>query len=255
MPDSRAINEAKALIHPTVGAGEAGDATDYDMEDYANVDAFDPDAEETYGAEPEGEPAAEPEGTPASAPVTINWEVVAQNQQDELTRLRTDREQREKADFERRVKELPPEEQGDFIMNYYRERERAQAADSVREKQAQTHPLTTLLGGPFFRRFQMEIDDPVEYAGHLDQMEAEFGQLLGNLVKQGVENEMKRFYESTGQQWGVKGLGSAQPRPAGAPRNPVRAQYENARKSMMAKGGARTPDAVADLIRKRDRSR
>jgi hypothetical protein len=252
MAGEMSVKDVTDLIHNRPAPTGGGDEEDYEMADYGNVDAadeFSPDYapdEATVAPSEEATEEAPAEGLP------INWQVVATEQQRELAELRREREARARADFEKRVKELPPEEQGDFVMKYYQEQERAKAIDDLREKQVQTHPLTTLLGGPFFRQFQMEVDNPEDYTRILDAMEPEFADLLGKLVQEGVKGEMEKFYAETGQQWGVKKLGGAQPKGL-TPKNPVRASYENKLKEM--KAAPNSADRIAALIRARNGAR
>jgi hypothetical protein len=181
----------------------------------------------------------------------VDWRAIAQAQQAELAKFKTAQATQEKADFERRVKELPEAERADFVINFYRERERSAEMETVRRSQAESHPLATVLLGPVMERFDIEIDDPTVYAEAMNAMEAKYADIINTIVAEGVKREMDKFYAEAGVQWGTGKLGDSQPRPL-QPKNPIRNQYEQTRKEL--KGKPKTQDDIQKLIRQRDQA-
>jgi hypothetical protein len=242
--------DVKALIHPSPGAGSE---IEYEPgSDYADMDAVDEDDVAGYETELSATLKDEPE--PVAAPESdVDWRAIAQAQQAELAKFKTVQAEQEKADFERRVKELPEAERSDFVINFYRERERAAEMETVRKSQAESHPLSTVLLGPVMERFDIEIDDPAVYAEAMNAMEAKYSEIINSIVAEGVKREMDKFYAGAGVQWGASGLGGSQPRPLQS-QNPIRNQYEQTHKELR-KPGIKTEADLQKLIRQRDQAK
>ena len=244
MAAPKTVADMKELIHQTA-TGTVEEPIEYEPDDYQNMDAIDEDDVEELEAVAEEEAPAE-----EAAPSTVDWQAIARQQQEELARYKMDQAEREKADFERRVNELPVEERADYILNFYKERERAFEMEKMRAEQAQAHPLATVLFAPIMERFDMEVDDPEVYAEAMDAMEARYMDIVNSIVEERVTQEMEKFYAETGREWGTDKLGSAQPRPL-QPRNPIRSQYEQTRKELAKPGVVKTTDDLTKLIRQR----
>lgn len=244
-PTKEAITQ---LIHRTPQAADG--PTEYEMDDYQNADAVTDDdlipmAEQAAPAEEEEQPPAEPEA---------DWKAIAQRQEAELARYKTEQASREKADFERRVQELPEAERAEFVINFYRERERAAEVDQVRKSLADKHPVGTMLVGLMGEDFNMEIEDPSAYAEALAHLDTKGAELLDSFIREGVKREMDKFYAQVGAEWGSNKIGAAQPRPL-VPRNPVRNQYEQQREALAKPGVVKTTEELTNLIRRREMSK
>jgi hypothetical protein len=225
---------------------------DYEPEDFANMDEMTEDDVAEFEA---AEPATEE--TPPEAEVTAvapaDWQSIIDSQAAELNQYRSERADREQADYERRRDELPEAERAKFVEEYWRNRDRSNQMETLRKEQAATHPVATVLMGPLAQMFNIEIEDPKAYAAHMDALETTWTGVIDKLVQARVDKQMEAFYAETGAEWGVKKLGGAQPRPL-KPRDPVRTSYEDRRKELAKPGVIKTVDTMADLIRKRDRA-
>jgi hypothetical protein len=238
----------KSLIKPTPGMEIEFEENQFD---YANIDEVTAEDLEAMDSQI---PATEQQPEPTQAQPTTDWEKVARDQQAELARFKAEQSEREKSDFERRVGELPEAERAEFILNFYRERERASEMESIRRQQAETHPLSTVLLAPVLEKFDLEIEDAAVYASAMDSIEQKFADIINVVVNERVKQEMDKFYEGAGKEWGVKKLGDAQP--AGLPvTNPVRNQYEQTRKEMLKPGLSKSVDDLASLLRQRSQAK
>ena len=249
------VKDIRQLIKPTRTAAEAAaeEETDFDMVDYANMDETFPDEleeEQTPGTGTETQ-ETEPAANEASK---VDWQAVAAKKDAELQKLRAEQTKREHEDFERRVAELPEAERAQYVIDYYKERERKQTMAAVRQQQAQTHPLSTILLSPFIESFDVEIDDPNAYSQAMDSYEQEVGSVVSQIVEERVKQEMEKFYATAGKNWGAQKLNDAHPGSIPQPRNPNRSRYEEQQQAMKKPGAAHTIDALASLVRMRQRS-
>lgn len=242
--------DAQALIHRGQTETEA-EPIEYEADDFANMDAF---TEEDLP--PEMPPAALEEPAPETPPATeaIDWQALAQQQTAEIARLKAEREAREKADFERFIDSKPPEERYEAYKAHVAEQERAREVAALREEQARTHPLANAFFSPVMERFDMEIEDPAALAEAYDALERTYAGIINQVVEARLKQEMDKFYAETGREWGVRGLGSAQPRPL-APANPVRNQYERTHQELAKPGKVKTQEQLTDLIRHRQQAK
>ena len=236
--------DVKALIHQ--GPGAVSEDIEYEPDSYGNMDEIDEDDVEALEAAPEPE-----EEVPAEeATLAPDWQAIAQQQAQELTRIKAEQQEKEKADFDKFLESKPPEERYEIYKKHMEEQERAREVEQIRQQQAATHPLASMLFAPISELFDIEIDDPQQYAEAMDVVEAKYAELVAAFVDERVKQEMDKFYAETGREWGSTKLGDAQPRPL-EPRNPIRGQYEQTRKEMAQPRVVKTVDDLTKLVRQR----
>jgi hypothetical protein len=241
----RSAESVKALIHKTASGG-SDEPIEYEADSYGNMDDIDEDDVAGLEEMPEEEEAPAEE----TAAPSVDWEAIARQQQEELAAFKAEQAERAKVDLKRRVEELPEEERVPFLLNYQEEQERAAQIETIRKEQSVQYPLGAMVFGKVAQYFDVELDDPESYKTALAGMNSEFTDLFSELLEVRVKQEMEKFYAETGQEWGTKKLGDAQPRGL-QPRNPVRSQYELTRKEMAKPGTVKTVDDLAKLVRQR----
>ena len=178
-------------------------------------------------------PAVGEEVAEAPTTATPDYEAIARSQQVELDRLRGERAKQEEADFDRRMKELAPEEQGNFAASYYKEKERKARIALVEQNMAQAAPVAMLMTAPMRQFVDFELESPEDYAAVMVGLEQQYNTIIDALVEERLKSRLTQQDARLAPAFTQRGLGGGAPR-GPQPSNPALQQYEEATKAYSA---------------------